>query len=65
MTHHEARARLVHEVPVRRVPHLHGLALIHFSAEPDTGVIENNVSTDGQIAINRKIDVREAEGECP
>ncbi len=26
---------------------------------PDTGVIENNVSTDGQIAINRQIDVRE------
>jgi hypothetical protein len=26
---------------------------------PDRGVIENNDSTDGQIAINRQIDVRE------
>jgi len=36
-----------------------GLPSVHFSAQPDRGVIENNVSTDGQIAINRQIDVRE------
>jgi len=29
-----------------------------------TGDLENNVSTDGQIAINRQIDVREVEGKC-
>ena len=31
---------------------------------PLQGVIENIYSTDGQIAINRQIDVREL-GECP
>jgi len=34
-------------------------AQVELKSGRDRGVIENNVSTDGQIAINRQIDVRE------
>jgi len=35
-----------------------GLPLVHFSAQPDTRVVENNVSTDVQSAMQRELDVR-------